>query len=209
VESEKPKGAPAEKGKPSRWKTLAHNGVAFPPAYSFRGFVVKLKAKEFKLNSTQEEMLWAIARKKGTPYLQDAVFIANFMSDFRKVLPTEFSALNFSEIDLSSIEKVQSEERAQREAITKEENKLIAAKKKTEKEALKNAYGWAEVDGNRVDRAGYVVEPAGLFMGRGAHPNRGKWKPQAKEEDIILNLGETAPIPAGKWKAIVHDHTST
>jgi DNA topoisomerase-1 len=53
------------------------------------------------------------------------------------------------------------------------------------------------------------VEPPGLFMGRGQHPLRGRWKPRVLPRNVILNLGEDAPVPEGSWQNIVHDHSST
>ena len=53
-----------------------------------------------------------------------------------------------------------------------------------------------------------MVEPPGLFMGRGAHPMRGKWKPRVLQSDVILNLDRSARVPPGKWKQVVHDHNS-
>ena len=46
-------------------------------------------------------------------------------------------------------------------------------------------------------------------MGRGQHPMRGRWKPRVRPQDVMLNLGENAPVPEGNWKAIIHDHSST
>lgn len=154
-------------------------------------------------------MLFAIARKIGTPYLEDPVFIANFMSDFSKTLPQELSRAKFEEIDLSAIRKFQEEEKAAKERLTKEEKKAILNARKAEREKMKEEFGYAIVDGKKVERAGYVVEPAGLFMGRGAHPHRGKWKAQANAEEITLNLSKDAPVPEGNWKKIVSDPKST
>jgi DNA topoisomerase I len=74
---------------------------------------------------------------------------------------------------------------------------------------LKSLYGKAMVDGVEVDVANWLVEPPGLFMGRGQHPLRGRWKPRITPTEVILNLGEDAPVPEGNWKRIVHDHSST
>ena len=46
-------------------------------------------------------------------------------------------------------------------------------------------------------------------MGRGQHPLRGRWKPRILPQDVMLNLGEDAPVPEGPWQDIVHDHSST
>ncbi len=201
-----------EKETPSRerrWSSLIHNGVIFPQKYAFKGFPIKIRGAPFKATPLQEEMLFAIARKIGTPYLEDPVFIENFMSDFSKTLPRELMEVKFGEIDLSAIRKFQEEEKAAKERLTKEEKKALLNARKAEREKLKEKFGYAIVDGKKVERAGYVVEPAGLFMGRGAHPNRGKWKAQAKAEEITLNLSKDAPVPEGNWRKIVSDPKST
>jgi len=64
-------------------------------------------------------------------------------------------------------------------------------------------YGHATVAGERVELANYTVEPSGIFMGRGKHPLRGRWKEGAKQRDITLNLSPDAPRPPGDWKEII------
>jgi DNA topoisomerase-1 len=58
-----------------------------------------------------------------------------------------------------------------------------------------------------------MVEPPGIFMGRGKHPIRGRWKTRVYPEDISLNLDRVAPIPepplkGRKWGKIVRDRNS-
>ena len=48
------------------------------------------------------------------------------------------------------------------------------------------------------------MEVPGLFIGRGNHPLRGRWKPPIMQKDIVINLSKNAPVPPGKWKGIVH-----
>jgi len=60
---------------------------------------------------------------------------------------------------------------------------------------MKAKYGKAVIDGQEVDIANWLVEPPGLFMGRGAHPLRGSWKPRVSHRDVTLNLDESAPAP--------------
>ena len=92
--------------------------------------------------------------------------------------------------------------------MTKEQRKALAAERKERREMLKAKYGRAILDGKEVDFANFMVVPPGLFMGRGQHPLRGRWKPRVQPSDVILNLGEGAAVPPGDWKEIVHDHSS-
>ncbi|MGE5705143.1 MAG: DNA topoisomerase I, partial [Nitrososphaerales archaeon] len=94
-------------------------------------------------------------------------------------------------------------------SLPKEEKKKLSAEKKKQKELLKKTYGIAIIDGVEVEVANWLVEPPGLFMGRGLHPLRGRWKPRIRPQDVILNLDENSPVPEGAWKKVVHDHTST
>ncbi len=190
-----------------KWKTLAHNGVAFPPEYQALGFGIKIKGKKIKLNPQQEEMAFAWAKKKDTPYVQDPVFAANFMGDFIKLLPPEFKEVKISDIDFGEMNKYIDGQKAL--VLDKEAKKTKAVERKKIREEMKAKYGWAEVDGVRYDVANWLVEPPGIFMGRGQHPMRGKWKPRIYSEDVTLNLGKDVPVPQGKWKKIVHDNEST
>lgn len=192
-----------------KWKTLVHNGIAFPAEYQAQGFSIKIKGKKVALTPDQEEMAMAWAKKKDTPYVQDPVFAANFMNDFLKLFPKEYQGAKISDVDFSELNNFVDREKQKKETMTKEEKKQLAAERKKIKEELKAKFGWAEVDGSRFDVANWMVEPPGIFMGRGQHPFRGKWKPRTYPKDVTLNLGKEAPKPEGAWGKIVHDHDST
>jgi len=147
-------------------------------------------------------MALAWAKKGGTPYVEDPVFMANFLADFGAVLEIEPS-LSLAEVDFGPAWKVVSAERRAKAAMTAEERKALAAQRKARREELRERYGYAVVNGERVEVANYVVEPSGIFMGRGKHPLRGRWKEGAKQSDITLNLSPDAPIPPGHWAEVV------
>jgi DNA topoisomerase I len=190
------------------WKTLSHNGVNFPEPYQPQGLPVKVKGTEVQLNPLAEEMAYALAKKKDTPYVQDPVFKSNFLADFLKELPSWCRGSDFSEIDFFAFFKRADREKSEKENMAKEAKKALAAARKERRESLRARYGHAILDGKEVEIANWMVEPPGLFMGRGAHPLRGRWKPRVSQADVVLNLGETAQVPPGKWKEIVHDHSS-
>jgi DNA topoisomerase-1 len=200
----------------NKWNELVHNGVAFPPEYVQRGINIKILGEIFFLNRDQEELIYAWAKKKDTHYVKDPVFQSNFISDFKKVLPDRFGSIQkIDEIDMSEAFnlvdkelKIKEEEKIRVKSLSREERKRISQEKKIEKEKLKSIYGIAKIDGIEVDVANWLVEPPGIFMGRGLHPLRGKWKPRVTAKDVILNLGEDASVPEGPWKAIAHDHYS-
>ena len=188
-----------------KWVHLQHNGVAFPPLYDYHGLHIKVKNNVLNLDPVQEEMIYAWAKKKGTQYYEDNVFISNFLIDFRKTLPKKFSKLKMEDLDLSYILRYQEKEKEL--ASLPENKKKRSAERKHNREELKTKYGYTKIDGLLTEVANWMVEPPGLFIGRGGHPMRGRWKPRIQEEDVTLNLGKDDPIPKGKWK-IVSDNTS-
>ncbi|MGH9985137.1 MAG: hypothetical protein ACRD8W_14425, partial [Nitrososphaeraceae archaeon] len=182
-----------------------------------RGISISLVGEEYSLNADQEELIYAWAKKKDTHYVRDNVFESNFLIDLRSILPSKFGSVKkISELDLANAYRLVDEENRLKELETerirnlpRDEKRLISQSKKNERERLRSIYGLATVDGVTVEIANWLVEPPGLFMGRGQHPLRGRWKPRVLPQDVILNLGENAEVPEGNWKAVVNDHTST
>ena len=191
-----------------KWKTLQHNGILFPPAYEAQGIKIKIKGELVDLDVNQEEMVYQWAKKKDTPYAQDKVFQKNFTADFVKTLDSKFKKISYEEIDFSNAFKVVDKEKDLKEMMTKEEKKSIAAKRKELREKLKGKYGIAIMDGKEVEVGNYMAEPPGIFIGRGEHPIRGKWKPRITSKDVTLNLGKEAKVPEGEWGKIIHDKDS-
>ncbi|MFH0711443.1 MAG: DNA topoisomerase I [Candidatus Aenigmatarchaeota archaeon] len=179
-------------------KQLIHNGIIVPK-YEAKGFRLKFRGKTIQLSPKQEEMAVAWVRKLGTEYVEDPVFVKNFFEDFCMALGVEGKKEDF---DFSEIQSFVERERNEKLNISKEEKKKIAAERKVIREKNKEKYGQATVDGVVVELGNYMAEPSSIFMGRGKHPWRGKWKDGAKEEDITLNLSPDAPKPPGKWKQI-------
>ncbi len=188
-----------------KWKTLQHNGIAFLPPFESKGITIKIKGEKVLLSLEAEEMAYQWAKKKDTPYVKDAVFQRNFVSDFVKVLPPKFKNISFSDIDFSDAFKVVDKENDAKLTVTKEEKKKIAATRKEIREKMKAKYGKAIMDGKEVEVANWMAEPPGLFIGRGDHPLRGRWKPRVTEKDVTLNLGKEAKVPPGKWGEIIHE----
>lgn len=191
-----------------KWKTLQHNGILFPPAYEAQGIKIKIKGETVNLNLGQEEMVYQWAKKKDTPYAQDKVFQKNFTVDFAKALDSKFKKISYEDVDFSNAYKIVDKEKDLKEMMSKEDKKSIAAKRKELREKLKTKYGIAIMDGKEVEVGNYMAEPPGIFIGRGEHPIRGKWKPPVTSKDVTLNLGKEAKVPEGKWGKIIHDKDS-
>lgn len=179
-------------------KTLKHKGILVTSAYRGVGYTIMVDGEGVQLNDKQEEMAFAWCRKLGTPYTEDPVFKKNFMTDFCNSLGIDYTeSINFDQI-ISDIEK----ERYRKENMSKEEKKELALQRKQAREKNRLTYGYATVDGKEVEVANYIAEPSSIFMGRGQHPLRGKWKEGPRKEDIVLNLSPDAPRPQGFGKII-------
>lgn len=196
-------------GNKRKWETLQHNGIFFPPPYESKGIVIKIRGETVPLNLLQEEMVYQWAKKKDTPYARDRTFQRNFTADFAATFNTRMRGLKYAEIDFEDAYKLVDIEKDRKAMMTQEERKALAAERKQIKEDLKEAYGRAVLDGETVDLANYMAEPPGIFIGRGAHPLRGRWKRRVGPADVTLNMGEDAVVPPGKWGKIHHNHKAT
>jgi DNA topoisomerase-1 len=181
---------------------LIHNGVIVPEPAPCVGLVLRVQGQEVALAPQQEEMALAWARKLGTPYVKDRTFARNFMTDFCQALGLD-RVLDVEDVDFGPARRLVEAEREARESLGPVERTAQAAERKAVREELKERFGHAVVNGERVELANYVVEPSGIFMGRGKHPLRGRWKEGARQQDITLNLSPDAARPAGAWAEIV------
>lgn len=183
-------------------KQLIHKGILVPKKPEWKKLHIIVRGKRIDLTPEQEEMAVAWVKKLGTEYVEDPVFVKNFFQDFREALGMKERILP-EDFDFSSIIKEVESEKAYKLSLTKEEKKKLAAERKVVREANKERYGYAAMDGVRVEIGGYMAEPSSIFMGRGKHPLRGRWKIGPSESDIILNLSPDASGPQGNWKQII------
>jgi len=198
-----------------KWKTLQHNGILFPPDFESKEIKIKIKGENVVLDLVQEEMVYQWAKKKDAPkpgttekYVEDSVFQKNFVLDFAKTFNGKFKNLKYTDVDFTQAYKLVEKEKEAKELMTKEEKKALALKRKEIREEMKIKYGRAVMDGQEVEVGNYMAEPPGIFMGRGEHPMRGRYKPQVTTKDVTLNLGKESNVPEGKWGKIVHDRDS-
>ncbi len=190
-----------------KWRTLRHNGVLFPPEYVPQGIKFKIKGEDVELTPLQEEMVYQWAKKKDTPYAKDRTFRKNFAADFAATFKPRIK-FTYGHLDFTHAYDIIDREKEAKLLMTKEEKKELAAKRKAVREELRAKYGSATVDGKRVDLGNYMVEPPGIFIGRGKHPFRGRWKPRVYMRDVILNMDKKARPPPGKWHGVVHENDS-
>jgi len=210
-------------------KSLQHNGIYVVP-YKPKGFSIKIQGHPVKLSSKTEQMAIALVKKEQSASPPDRVFYTNFFENFLSQLIMENTESSFlenfyveymnkmkrddpsaksneqsahPEIDFSEISKYLEHEKLIKSNMTKDEKKKLANERKARREALKEKFGYAIVDGEKIEIANWTAEPSCLFSGRGEHPRRGNWKEGPREEDIILNLSPDSPKPSGNWKGII------
>ncbi|KAI1006547.1 DNA topoisomerase 1 [Podosphaera aphanis] len=207
-----------------KWNTLQHNGVVFPPEYEPLPKNVKLiyDGIPVTLSVEAEEIagfFGAMLSGTSTLNVENPIFQKNFFEDFcEEVKKTggakgpDGSTINikeFSKLDFKQMSAYYEGKNEERKARTGEEKKA----EKAAKDALEAPYTTCIWDGRKEKVGNFKIEPPGLFRGRGAHPKTGRVKRRVTPEQITINIGKEATVPAPppghKWKAIQHDNKAT
>ena len=201
---------PTKGGSETRWNTLEHAGVMFPPEYEPHGIKILYDGVPVDLTPEQEEVASFFAVMKETDYMQKETFLKNFWEGFQEVLGPSHVIQCLDKCDFTPIYEWHMAERERKRNLSKEEKELL----KREKEENEAKYKYAMVDGRREQVGNFRVEPPGLFRGRGEHPKMGKIKRRVYPRDITINIGPGVPIPehpfpGQDWKEIRHDKTVT
>ncbi|KAL1868041.1 hypothetical protein VTK73DRAFT_3866 [Phialemonium thermophilum] len=214
--------APKKEDDTIKWTTLEHNGVLFPPPYQPLPKNVKLyyDGKAVDLHPEAEEVATFFGSMlHQTQHVENPVFQKNFFGDFKEILEKTGGAKDlsgnkveikeFSKLDFKAIYehyKAQSEAKKARSSAEKKAEKA-------EKDKREEPYRYCKWDGRREKVANIMVEPPGLFRGRGSHPKTGKVKKRVTPEQVTINIGKEAkvpdPPPGHKWKAVQHDNKAT
>ena len=130
--------------------------------------------------------------------------------EFKSYLPEEYKNSDFSDFDFTPIQKYLQEMKQKNKNKTSEEKK----QDKIKRQKLMDYYGWAIVDGSLEKLSNFLVEPPGIFRGRGEQPLTGKLKKRIFPEDITINIGKNDPVPicsqkGHNWGEIVNNNEST
>ena len=184
-----------------KMKSLTHHGVIFPPEYE--------QKFDSKLTPLAEEMLYAYSAKLETEYIKNPEFNINFYSCLKPELDkSKLKNIKFPD-DFKSLFKKMNDYREKQKLNVEEKEK-----KKKENEEIKKKYGFAKVNGIKEPLGNYMVEPPGIFIGRGNSPYIGLWKYRVQPEDVVINfISDTKQPPkppkGHKWKEVISNPNIT
>ncbi|PIU59762.1 hypothetical protein COS86_02625, partial [Candidatus Bathyarchaeota archaeon CG07_land_8_20_14_0_80_47_9] len=158
-------------------KSLKHNGIYVPP-YDFKGFSVRIQEQPVKLSPKIEQMALAWVRKKiSLTSPPDTVYFRNFIQEFLEQQKQENPTISFLDpfckeylksinnngfewrtnskqpIDFSEIEQYVVQEQQKKRNMEKTERKKLANERKAKREASREKYGCAFVDGQKIEIA--------------------------------------------------------
>ncbi|GAB7348823.1 hypothetical protein MBLNU459_g7535t1 [Dothideomycetes sp. NU459] len=205
-----------------KWNTLEHNGVVFPPEYEplpknvklrYDGVPVTLDPEAEEIASFYGGMLHS------TVNVENPTFNKNFFEDFKEVLDktghgkdkdgNKVKIAKFEKCDFKPIYEYYDAERQKKKTLSVAEKKAI----KAEKDEAEAPYQYCIWDGRKQKVGNFRVEPPSLFRGRGEHPKTGRVKKRVAPEQITINIGKEAIVPAPpeghSWKEIRHDKEGT
>lgn len=205
-----------------KWTTLEHAGVVFPPPYQPLPKSVQMRydGTPVKMAPEAEEIAGFFGAMLNSAHnVENPTFQKNFFEDFTKMLKetggahdkqgNKVNIKEFSKCDFQPIFDYYDAQRSEKKALPAAEKKAL----KAEKDATEAPYMYCMWDGRKQKVGNFRVEPPGLFRGRGDHPKTGKVKKRAQPEQITINIGKEATVPAPpeghRWKEIKHDQEGT
>ena len=205
-----------------KWTTLEHAGVVFPPPYEPlpKNVQMRYDGVPVTMAPAAEEIAGFFGGMlNSTHNVDNPTFQKNFFADFIDMLNETGGARDkggrkvnikeFARCDFKSIFEYYDTQRAQKKSLSNAEKKKI----KADKDAAEAPYMYCTWDGRKQKVGNFRVEPPALFRGRGEHPKTGKVKKRVDPEQIIINIGKEAAVPAPpeghRWKEVKHDQEGT
>ena len=206
----------------TKWTTLEHNGVVFPPPYEPLPKNVKLvyNGVQVTMAPEAEEVAGFFGSMlNSTHNVENPTFQKNFFNDFTEILKENGGAkdrdgnkvkiTDFKKCDFKPIFDYYQAKSDQRKSLSTAQKKEI----KAQKDAAEERYLYCMWDGRKQKVGNFRVEPPSLFRGRGEHPKTGRVKKRVKPEQITINIGKEAMVPTPpeghRWKEIKHDQQGT
>ena len=184
----------------AKWQSLEHAGVTFFPRYEPHGVPILFKNKPLKVSSELEEVCNWWANVEGSEFAEKDLVRKNFQESFLALVGKGKSLNDF---DFSKVKEHLEQSRELRNARTTEEKKLETQQKQEAEKRFK----FCQYNGKIEKVANHMVEPPGIFRGRGEHPHAGRIKSRIIPEFVTINIGLESPIPAcsipgHSWKRV-------
>lgn len=194
-----------------KWTTLEHNGPIFPDEYIPHGVPVLYQGQPVYLEPLQEEYATMYARYLETEYVKFKSFNKNFFEDWILTLGDDGIIQSLEDCDFNLIYNHIIEQKE----IKKERGKEEKEEDKRQKDEYEEEFKYALIDNKKEKIMNPKLEPPSIFIGRApknaCNPNAGRVKKRLTADDIIINIGEDAPIPeppsGQQWFDVIHDHT--
>ncbi|KAI9720062.1 MAG: hypothetical protein M1812_003189 [Candelaria pacifica] len=205
-----------------KWATLEHAGVVFPPPYEPLPKNVKMRydGVPITMDPAAEEVAGFFgAMLNSTHNVENPTFQKNFFEDFCAILDKKGGVKNkdgnkikikeFSKCDFTPMFDYYEGKRLEKKSLSSAEKKAL----KAEKDTAEAPYLYCLWDGRKEKVGNFRVEPPGLFRGRGEHPKTGRVKARVMPEQITINIGKEATVPAPpeghRWREVKHDQQGT
>lgn len=205
------KGSDSEDGdNKTKWTQLEHHAVTFPPAYEALPGNVKLRVKATKkdinLSLENEEVATWWADAEVTDFAAKDKVRENFWLSFKHAVASHPEVKGLEDLDFTHIkehlDKAREEKKNRPTEVKKQE--LIERAEKNAK------YIYCMIDGLQEKVSNFMIEPPGIFRGRGEHPHAGKIKNRVVPEYVTINMGlneviPACPIPGHSWKKVINN----
>ena len=179
-----------KKIKKKKWTTFLHNGVIFNEPYEKHNIPINYKNKTIILSDKAEEYATIYAKCIGSDYINNNKFNTNFWKSWKNFLKdTEIKSL--SDCDFTSIYNYLQKKKEEKTLINDNEKKKI----KERRQIIIDYFSKVVIDEKEEKISNPIVEPPGIFIGRGNHPLIGKIKERIEPEDVTINIGKGNKIP--------------
>lgn len=163
------------------------------------------------LTQEQEEVCNWWAQIIGSEFAEKELVRKNFESTLLSMIdPKKQTIKSLKDLDFSLIKKHLDDEREARK------NRPIDERKREAEERAKSEafYKYCLIDGETEKISNCLVEPPGIFRGRGEHPHAGRIKQRVVPEFVSLNIGAdnpipVCPIPGHSWKRVTSNPEAT
>jgi DNA topoisomerase-1 len=193
-------------GNKNQWTLLKHNGPLFPLPYEPHKVPIIVNNNKIILPELAEEYATMFAKYLDTDYINNKIFLKNFWSEFKKVLPKDLNINKLEDIDFIPIKNYLLTLKEQKNELTKSQKEI----NKKIQDDYEEPYKYCIIDGVQQHVGNYKIEPPGIFLGRGNHPKSGLIKKRIYPEDVTINISKDCPVPKPNlsnhnWGNIVND----